>query len=57
MKYKTGADIALEEKLCTVTLKKKRNLPPVLETLAKMDVGPIPWLGHRRLVFAGATRT
>ena len=40
-----------------MTLMKKRNLPAMLETLAKVDVCPIPWLGHRRLVFAGATRT
>ena len=57
MLFATGADIALEAGLCTVTLKKKRNLPALLETLAGIDAGPIPWIGHRRLAFAGATRT
>lgn len=55
--FATGADVALEAGCWTVTLMKKRNLPAMLETLAKVDVRPIPWLGHRRLVFAGATRT
>ena len=57
MLFATGADIVLEAGRCTVTLKKKRNLPALLEGLAGMDVGPIPWLGHRQLVFARATRT
>ena len=57
MLFATGADIVLEAGRCTVTLKKKRNLPALLEALAGMDVGPIPWLGHRQLVFARATRT
>ena len=34
MRFATGADIALGAGLCTVTLKKKRNLPALLETLA-----------------------
>ena len=55
--FATGADIAMEPGLCTVTLTKKRNLPVVLETVAAKDVGPIHWLGDRRLVFAGASRT
>lgn len=55
--FATGADIALEPGLCTVALKKKRNLPALLETVAAKDVGPIPWLGDRRLVIAGASRT
>ena len=57
MLFATGADIAMEAGCCMVTLKKKRNLPALLEALARTDVGPIPWLGDRRLVFAGATRT
>ena len=57
MLFATGADIVLEDGRCTVTLRKKRNLSALLEALARMDVGPIPWLGDRRLVFAGATRT
>ena len=55
--FATGADIALEPGLCTVALKKKRNLPALLETVAAKEVGPIPWLGDRRLVIAGASRT
>ena len=53
--FATGADIAMEPGLCTLT--KKRNLPVVLETVVAKDVGPIHWLGDRRLVFAGASRT
>lgn len=53
----TGADIALEPGLCTVALKNKRNLPALLEAVAAKDVGPIPWLGDRLLVFVGTSRT
>ena len=55
--FATGAEIALEPGLCTVALKKKRNLPALLETVAAKEIGPIPWLGNRQLVFAGASHT
>ncbi len=54
---RTGADATLDATRCTVELKKKRNLPALLETLAKLAPQPIPWLGGRPLVFRGATRS
>ena len=53
----TGADIRLGPDLCTVALKKKRNLPALLEAVAKIQPEPLPWLGNRRLAISGATRT
>ena len=53
----TGADVRLEADACTVALKKKRGLPALLEAVAKLEPTRIPWLGDRRLVFRGATRT
>ena len=55
--FATGADIALGPELCTVALKKKRNLPALLEAVAKMPTQPLPWLGNRKLAITGATRT
>ena len=52
----TGADVTLEPTRCLVALKRKRNLPALLETLDKLPAEPIPWLGNRHLVFRGATR-
>ena len=52
----TGADVTLEPTRCSIALEKKRNLPGLLETLAKLPAQPIPWLGNRHLVFRGATR-
>lgn len=53
----TGADIQLAPGLCRISLRKKRNLPMLLEALARLPATSVPWLGHRRLVFDGATRT
>ena len=53
----TGADVTLQPTRCVIALKKKRNLPALLETLDKLPAEPIPWLGHRQLVFRGATRS
>ena len=53
----TGADIQLTPGLCHVSLKKKRNLPALLEALARLPTTTVPWLGDRRLVIDGATRT
>ena len=53
----TGADVTLSPSHCTVALKKKRSLPALLETLAKMPTQTIPWIGNRKLTFQGATRT
>ncbi|MDE0625732.1 MAG: transposase [Bryobacterales bacterium] len=53
----TGADVTLTPTHCRVALKKKRNLPALLETLDKLPTQSIPWLGNRKLIFQGATRT
>ena len=53
----TAADIQLGPALCTVSLKKKRNLPALIEALGSEPSEPLPWLGNRRLAFNGASRT
>ena len=53
----TGAEVSLDTDTCTVALKKKRNLPALLETLYAQEPVQIPWLGDRRIVFRGATRS
>ena len=52
----TGADIQLDPDLCAVSLKKKRNLPALLEALGTAPSEPLPWLGNRRVAFNGASR-
>ena len=52
-----GADIALTPNRCTVSLKKKRDLPALLHALQAVGSPAIPWLGNRQLVFQGATRS
>ena len=52
----TAADVTLDPTRCLIALKKKRNLPALLETLDQLPAEPIPWLGNRHLVFSGATR-
>ena len=53
----TAADISLTPDLCTVSLKKKRDLPALLEALQSVGTARIPWLGNRQLVFQGASRS
>lgn len=53
----TAADIQLDPGLCTVSLKKKRNLPALIEALGSEPSEPLPWLANRRIVFNGASRT
>ena len=53
----TGADIALTPDRCTVSLKKKRDLPALLEALKSVGTPAIPWLGNRQIVFQGASRS
>ena len=53
----TAADIQLDSGLCTVSLKKKHNLPALIEALGSEPSEPLPWLGNRRIVFNGASRT
>ena len=52
-----GADIALTPDRCTVSLKKKRDLPAVLHALQAVGTPAIPWLGNRQIVFQGASRS
>ena len=53
----TGASVQLDQQRCTVALKKKRNLPALLETLQRQEPVRIPWLGDRQIIFQGATRS
>ena len=53
----TVADISLTPDLCTVSLKKKRDLPALLEALQTVGTTRIPWLGNRQVVFNGASRS
>ena len=53
----TGATVGLDEDTCVVTLKKKRNLPALLETLHAQKPVRIPWIGNRRIVYEGDTRS
>ena len=53
----TAADVRLERDRCTVCLKKKRNLPALLEAFQSVPDTRIPWLGDRQLVFDGASRS
>ena len=50
-----AAHIRLAPHLCTVALKKKRDLPALLEAFQAVGTQRIPWLGDRRIVFQGAT--
>ncbi|MDE0127923.1 MAG: hypothetical protein OXN97_25425 [Bryobacterales bacterium] len=52
---RNAAHIRLGPDLCTVALKKKRDLPALLETFQAVGTRRIPWLGNRRIVFQGAT--
>lgn len=53
----TGATVRLDEDTCVVTLRKKRNLPALLETLQARKPVRIPWIGNRRIVYEGDTRS
>ena len=53
----TGADIVLTPDRCTVALKKKRDLPALLQALQAVGTPTIPWLGNRQIVFQGASRS
>ena len=50
-----AAHIRLAPDLCTVALKKKRDLPALLEAFQAVGNQRIPWLGNRPIVFQGAT--
>ena len=53
----TGAEVQLAPDRCTVPLKKKRNLPALLQTLHAQEPVRIPWLGDRKIQFQRATRS
>jgi hypothetical protein len=50
-----GADIEIGEKAIKVQLKKKRQLPLILETMQKFNKQKYPVLGNKSLIFEGAT--
>ena len=51
----TAADIRLDPYRCTVSLKKKRNLPALPVALGSETSEPLPRPGSRRLAFNGAS--
>jgi len=50
-----GADIEISEKNITVKLKKKRNLPLILEVMPKFSKLKYPWLNNKQIIFEGAS--
>ncbi len=52
--YNSG-NVVITSKNIEVNLKKKRNLPALLEELERFQGQRIPWLDNRRLFFHGAT--
>jgi hypothetical protein len=50
-----GADIEIGEKAIKVKLKKKRQLPLILETMQEFTRLKYPLLGNKNLIFEGAT--
>ena len=50
-----GADVVIQEETITVQLKKKRNLPLVLEAMKKFSRHKYPWLNGKNVIFEGAT--
>jgi len=49
-----GADIELKGKTITVQLKKKRELPLILEVMPKFNQQKYTWLGNKNIIFEGA---
>ncbi len=49
-----GADIIIQENAITVQLKKKRNLPLILEVMQKYSRQKYPWLNNMSVIFEGA---
>ncbi len=50
-----GADIEIGEKAIKVQLKKKRQLPLIIETMQRFNKQKYPQLGNKNLIFEGAT--
>jgi hypothetical protein len=49
-----GADIQITNKNITVQLKKKRELPLILEVMPKFNKQKYSWLGNKNIIFEGA---
>jgi len=49
-----GADIEIGDKNIAVQLKKKRDLPLILEVMPKFNQQKYPWLGDKTITFEGA---
>lgn len=49
------ADVCINSDEVIVKLKKKRNLPLILEAFQKFTGIKIPWLGYKKLIIEGAT--
>lgn len=50
-----AAEVEIQENIILVRLKKKRNLPLVIEKLAQFEVQKYPWLDGKILRFEGAS--
>lgn len=50
-----GADVIIQEETITVQLKKKRNLPLILEVMSNYSRFKYSWLKSRNVIFEGAT--
>ena len=50
-----GADVIIKEETITVQLKKKRNLPLILEVMSNYSRFKYPWLKSKNVIFEGAT--
>lgn len=50
-------DITIDEQNVTVSLKKKRNLPLVLEKMNCSSEKKYPWLNNKKVIFNGATNS
>jgi len=48
-------DVAINKEAVLIKLKKKRNLPLILESMQKFQNMKIPWLGDKYLIIEGAT--
>ena len=49
-----GANVIIRENTITVQLKKKRNLPLILEVMQKYSRYKYPWLNNMNVIFEGA---
>jgi len=52
-----GADVEIGQNEIVVSLKKKRNLPLLLETMNRLQDRKYSWLGNKKLIFQGASYT